>query len=94
YTQENGETVDTFQFASGARFYFGFEPEGWQPESSHSWLVYGGAWPWHRGRFNVLYFDGSAKNISLGQLLEGCDFRPGWEGLITSLEDYRWDLSQ
>lgn len=85
---------DTFNFPGDVRYYFGFEPEGWQPESSDSWLVYGGAWPWHRKRFQVLMVDGSVKRVTLAGLLQGCDFMPGWEGRIFSTEEYIWDIME
>lgn len=94
YADVEGRVMDTFKFTAGARFYFGFQPEGWQPESTQSWLVYGGAWPWHRHRFTVMYFDGRVETLEAGQLIEGCNFHPGWEGLIKSLEDYRWDIME
>jgi prepilin-type processing-associated H-X9-DG protein len=83
--------IDTFNFPPNARHYFGFAPEGWQPESSASWLVYGGAWPWHRGRFQILMVDGSVRLVSKETLLSGCDFAPEWNGTITQREEYLWD---
>ncbi|MEW5884901.1 MAG: type II secretion system protein [Armatimonadota bacterium] len=91
YAGSGNGVVDTFNFPGDVRYYFGFEPEGWQPESSDSWLVYGGAWPWHRERFQVLMIDGSVKRLPLSALLSGCDFLPGWEGRIHSREEYIWD---
>lgn len=83
---------DSFRLPQGIRYYFGFEPEGWQPKSSYSWLVYGGAWPWHRGSFNVLMMDGRVLALKLDGLLKGCDFLPEWQGLIHDLEEYPWDI--
>lgn len=94
YVRRGGQIRDTFEFVAGAAHYFGFEPVGWQPESSQSWLVYGGAWPWHRGKFNVAFFDGRAKTVNLGDLTFGCDFQPGWQGLIDDLAQYPWDLDE
>lgn len=94
YAIRGGEVYDTFHLPPEAELYSGFEPEGWQPESSNSWLVYGGAWPWHRGMFNLLFKDGHTATVHLRQLIEGCDYRDGWEGLITRLEMYRWDLDR
>lgn len=91
YAGDGNGVIDTFDFPGDVRYYFGFEPEGWQPESSDSWLVYGGAWPWHRERFQVLMIDGSVKRVPLASLLSGCDFLPGWEGHIHSREEYIWD---
>ncbi|RMG24168.1 MAG: type II secretion system protein [Armatimonadetes bacterium] len=94
YAQSGQGVIDTFDFPASARHYFGFAPEGWQPESSTSWLVYGGAWPWHRDRFQVLLVDGSVRLVSKATLLSGCDFAPEWRGLITSREEYLWDTDQ
>lgn len=87
-----GQQLDTFELPQGTQYYFGFQPVGWQPESSRSWLVYGGAWPWHRSRFNVLYADGRAESVKLSRLTAGCNFRSGWQGRISSSEEYLWDL--
>ncbi|MGI8922837.1 MAG: DUF1559 domain-containing protein [Fimbriimonadales bacterium] len=83
---------DTFGIPGNSRSYFGFNPPGWQPSSSTSWLVYGGAWPWHRNRFTILYADGRAASVSLPLLVQGCEFAPQWRGRIQSTADYLWDL--
>lgn len=90
---ENG-SEDTFDFIPGIRGYFGFDPVGWQPSSSKSWLVYGGAWPWHHNRFNMMFADGRAKSVTLTELTDGCDFGPEWQGDITNLQQYIWDLDE
>jgi prepilin-type N-terminal cleavage/methylation domain-containing protein len=94
YKQTSGGTMDTFHLPLGARAYFGFSPEGWQPYSSTSWLVYGGAWPWHQSQFTIMYADGNARTVRLGDLLRGCDFDEGWRGLITAGDLYPWDLDE
>jgi len=88
-----GPVIDTFNLPLGTRNYFGFSPAGWQPTSSLSWLVYGGAWPWHSGRFTVGFADGRADVLSLDELTAGCDFDSGWRGLIRNSSTYLWDLS-
>ncbi|MBL1150644.1 MAG: hypothetical protein AKCLJLPJ_00927 [Fimbriimonadales bacterium] len=93
YLRGSRNTADTFRL-EGTVAYFGFQPVGWHPESSLSWLVYGGAWPWHKGKFTVAFADGHVKGVSLGQLIDGCDFLPEWRGPITSLEDYIWDITR
>lgn len=94
YKEQQGQWVDTFEFVYGTQSFFGFEPGGWLPESSMSWLVYGGAWPWHRGRFNVMFFDGHVKSVPLGTLTKGCDVEPEWNGPIKNGEEYIWDLNE
>jgi len=92
YILLNGKPKDTFEFAQDTKLYFGPKPEGWHDESLKDWLVYGGAWPWHNSKFNVLFLDGRAKTLTLGALTDGCNFKPYWRGNITSRENYLWDL--
>ncbi len=93
YTQRNGQMIDSFEFAAGTQAYFGFDPGGWQPTSSMSWLIYGGAWPWHKGRFTMMFLDGHVKNVPMEALIKGCDMLPEWEGPIVDSEEYIWDLN-
>lgn len=94
YALFGGEIKDTFNFPNGTIMYFGFKPEGWAPEDSKMWQIYGGAWPWHRGKFNVMYADIRVKNVTVGALTQGCDFKPYWEGLIKDSELYPWDITE
>ncbi len=94
YAASEKGNFDTFDFIPGIRSYFGFDPVGWQPSSSASWLIYGGAWPWHNKRFNMMFADGRAKSVALPELIAGCDFGPEWQGTITNLQDYIWDLDE
>lgn len=93
YLDTGGQWTDTFRFPPGTTAFFGFDPGGWQPESSISWLIYGGAWPWHKGRFNMMFFDGHVKNLTLANLTQGCDMQPEWMGPIKDLESYIWDTN-
>lgn len=88
-----GPVIDTFTMPVGTRNYFGFSPVGWQPTSSLSWLVYGGAWPWHSGKFTVGFADGRSEVLSLDELTAGCDFESSWRGLIRDPSTYLWDLN-
>jgi len=88
-----GPVIDTFTMPLGTRNYFGFSPVGWQPTSSLSWLVYGGAWPWHHGQFTVGFADGRSETLSVTELTSGCDFEASWRGLIRNTSSYIWDLS-
>ena len=62
---------------------------GWK--SAESTYVYGGAWPWHTGRINVIRLDGSIKSVLPPQLKSGCNFRTEWAGVINDLFQYPWD---
>jgi prepilin-type N-terminal cleavage/methylation domain-containing protein/prepilin-type processing-associated H-X9-DG protein len=88
-----GSGDDTFVLPPGTQYYFGFVPVGWQPASANTWLTYGGAWPWHKGRFNMLYVDGRAATVTVNQLVQGCDFQDKWRGLIKEPDQYIWDLN-
>jgi prepilin-type N-terminal cleavage/methylation domain-containing protein/prepilin-type processing-associated H-X9-DG protein len=88
----NGAVIDTFDFPLGTRTFFGFTPIGWQPTSTTSWLVYGGAWPWHNGKFTMAYADGRADSLSVDELTAGCEFAEGWRGHIINSSAYIWDL--
>lgn len=66
---------------------------GWIPGSGGRMRQYGGAFPWHRGRFNVGMADGSAKALALGNLIRGCDVRVNWGGEIYDLANYGWDIN-
>jgi len=94
YRQQAGAVTDTFNIPPDASSYFGFDPGGWQPTSTLSWLVYGGAWPWHRGRFNVLYADGRTASLRIGDLTTGCDFKERWQGYIRDASAYLWDVTE
>jgi prepilin-type N-terminal cleavage/methylation domain-containing protein/prepilin-type processing-associated H-X9-DG protein len=90
----NGAVADSFNMPQGARSYFGFSPVGWQPSSSQSWLVYGGAWPWHNERFTIGFADGSVHMATLNELISGCQFQDSWRGLIENTTAYLWDLNE
>ena len=53
---------------------------------------YGGAWPWHSQKINVLYADGHGAGMSVGRLSEGCNFAPNWAGLIEDRAAYAWSI--
>lgn len=65
---------------------------GWNPSGVVTAQRYGGAWPWHRGRFTVGFIDGNVRALTPGQLSTGCQVLPYWQGRITSQEDYYWDV--
>lgn len=61
---------------------------GWVP--GRSW--YGGAWPWHHDRVNVVRLDTSVKSIPMSVLTAGCDVAARWSGRINDTDSYLWDL--
>lgn len=61
---------------------------GWQPQVKD----YGGVWPWHNNRVNVVRLDSSAKSLSLNSLTAGCEALARWTGKITDNDSYMWDL--
>ena len=89
----NGTVADSFNMPEGSRSYFGFSPVGWQPSSSRSWLVYGGAWPWHNDRFTIAFADGHVDMALIDELIAGCQFQDSWRGLIDDSSAYIWDLN-
>ena len=64
---------------------------GWRLEDDGSPLIYGGAWPWHTGRVNISYVDGSARSQTIGELSAGCDLKDHWKGFINDTNVYAWD---
>lgn len=85
-------TVDTFTDTTGKGPNVLTTSSGWQVNDSVSGLVFGGAWPWHNGRMNSIFLDGSVRFETPIQLTEGCDFRPDWNGYIRDLYVYQWNL--
>lgn len=65
---------------------------GWAPESPDSVNVFGGAWPWHLGRINVLEVDGSIHSFDPSQVTVGCDLQGQWAGAIQDPVAYMWDI--
>jgi type II secretory pathway pseudopilin PulG len=91
----NGGRADTFQAQVGQHFseiYASGGTHGWRLDRLDDPLVYGGAWPWHNGRINIVRTDGSAKSVTPDGLQVGCDVLPEWDGLIKQPELYMWDL--
>ncbi len=64
---------------------------GWQPNQANSPTIYGGAWPWHLGRLNVVDVDGSIHSLAPSQLTQGCELRGKWAGAIDDPDTYMWD---
>lgn len=63
---------------------------GW--DSSANGALYGGSWPWHDGRMNIIRFDGSVKTVLPQKLTEGCNLANRWGGSIQDSNSYMWDL--
>jgi prepilin-type processing-associated H-X9-DG protein len=64
---------------------------GWRVRDDGSPLIYGGAWPWHNGKVNIAYVDGSARDVTTQQLGAGCDVQNDWKGYISDPDAYLWD---
>jgi len=65
---------------------------GWETESPTSGNIYGGAWPWHNGKLNVVEVDGSIHTLDPRQLTLGCDLLGQWAGAIQDPVAYMWDI--
>lgn len=90
-----GRGPDTFQAQVGQSFSEIFASggtHGWKSDQVGDPLEYGGAWPWHNGRINVVHSNGSARSVTPDGLQVGCTVEPEWNGLIDQPERYMWDL--
>jgi prepilin-type N-terminal cleavage/methylation domain-containing protein/prepilin-type processing-associated H-X9-DG protein len=65
---------------------------GWEVGNTSSWLEFGGLWAFHKVAINIAFVDGHAKGMKLGQITDGCDVRPSFQGAAWDLEKYMWDL--
>lgn len=79
---------------------------GWVLTNPYSWMVYGGAWPWHNqktvfgsgnraykdGQVIVAYVDGHTKSMAVNRLVRGCNPLLNWAGRAADGEAYIWDL--
>jgi len=85
--------VDSFTGSLGVRTQVYTTSFGWSsPNEVAASNVYGGAWPWHNGRINVVDVDGSLRSVQTPQLAAGCDVLGHWNGLIHDADVYPWDL--
>jgi prepilin-type N-terminal cleavage/methylation domain-containing protein len=84
-------------------------PDGWADPTPipgvHSWLVYGGMWPWHTqrslahiqrglvdGHVIVAFADGSVRAMYPRQTAVGCRPYGRLGGRVTNMDLYLWDL--
>jgi len=89
YQVEDHRVADTFGEMDAPVF----APfRGWDVDNPLSGHVYGGVWPWHSGRVNLIRVDGSAKSEAISQLSAGCEVRESWQGFVKNAADYMWDL--
>lgn len=88
YRHRQGVRVDSFA-TGGSAYYVSF---GWKVSDKNSAKMYGGAWPWHKGRMTVARLDGSVRSMTPEQLSQGCTMADGWAGTITNGLAYGWDL--
>jgi len=54
---------------------------------------YGGAWPRHFERMNIVRVDGSATSISAGSLATGCTVLRDWAGSLDPSENNIWTIT-
>ncbi len=54
--------------------------KGWSLASGNE---FGGAWPWHFDRVNIVHVDGSVASFSINQLATGCNLQANWAGNVT-----------
>lgn len=88
-----GGRYDTFQIPALNDSQVYKANEGWLPVGPGRFALYGGAYPWHRGRFTVGFADGSTKPLTVQALIRGCDVRANWTGNIFDLDVYGWDTN-
>ncbi len=91
--QPSSRIADTFDGDvpdATSRQYYAFIV-GWNGENGRG-LKYGGVWPRHFNTANVVMVGGSVRAMSMNQLSRGCDVKPQWGGLISSMSDYFWDV--
>jgi len=84
--------VDSFTGEQNSHVKVFTTSDGWAPQVQSASNLYGGAWPWHMGRLNVVEVDGSVKSLDPIQLSSGCDVQGQWAGEIEDPVAYMWDL--
>lgn len=84
--------VDSFTGATKASVKVFTTTYGWEPQVEVASNQFGGAWPWHMGRLNVVEVDGSMKSLDPKELTRGCDVQGQWAGAIMDPVSYMWDL--
>lgn len=90
YVRSGAELTDTFVPGSSTATVFSESP-GWRQDRTSA-MQFGGAWPWHQGRMNLIRLDGSLSTVTPIRLAAGCDVRENWAGLISDPASYLWDL--
>jgi len=67
--------------------------EGWNPTQPNAWNVFGGVWPWHGSKGQVVtnFADGHTKSVAIGRLGAGCNVQDRWGGRITDPAVYMWN---
>ena len=90
YVKSAAGVIDTFTDSTSTTNVY-TNSFGWRVRDDGSPLIFGGAWPWHGNKVNVAHIDGSARNLTTGQLGAGCDVQSGWKGYIVNSDLYVWD---
>lgn len=85
------QIIDSFFYGQGIEVVLG-ETE-WEKDSQNKFTEYGGAWPWHMGRMNVLFVDGRVKPMTPSRLVAGCTIEYQPQGVIVDSGRYDWDIN-
>jgi prepilin-type processing-associated H-X9-DG protein len=83
--------VDTFLYGGGSSTVL-LVNEGWEKDVRSKLTNFGGAFPWHRGRMNVLFLDGRVQSRTPQDLTRGCNVENNFQGVIVDPLGYSWDL--
>lgn len=90
YQQIGPTQIDTFYYGQGIEVIVG--SFAWEKTPANKFREYGGAWPWHNGRMNVLFVDGRVKPMAPTSLVKGCTLETAVTGVIMDTGGYEWDL--
>lgn len=85
-------SVDTFWGSITGMVNYYQANQGWLEDGTEA-SFYGGAWPWHDNRINIVNVDGSARSLSPEELRLGCSAGDNWTGTIYDTMKYAWDLN-
>lgn len=91
YSQKGKNRIDTYLQRNIPNGEFFEINSGWTRQNSPGGVQYGGAYPWHNERMNVVFAQGNVKRLTVDQLMAGCDPDAVTNGLIYDDSQYIWD---